>query len=198
MKDLWKKPAVKISATAVIVVALALLGLWLWSLRPPPEISFDFLDGRDITFGSMESWSSLPSGSHYSNVWKGCTLAADFNDICETAGAELKARGFEQAPFAPQNPRPRHYVRRGAFGESVSVYIWDGTVSLTYSTPDSSFYASPNREEHDYLNGRVNVMIVRGRLRLWPPQHFLYLLLRKSPPRAKIPQPPFGGSEAKK
>jgi len=42
MRRLWKKPAVKIPAAAVIVVALALLGLWVLSLRKPPVMFFNF------------------------------------------------------------------------------------------------------------------------------------------------------------
>jgi len=181
MKKRWKKPAVKITA-AVLVIALALLGLWISSLRPPPAISFDFLNGRDIT-ASVED---VPSSSHRRVIRYSYTLAADFTDVCLSADAELLALGYEPPSFV--GPTQRLYRKRVTFRDSGYVFIQNKRLT-TYSKPNAPDYSSFYSDEHDNREGRVIVDILHSRLRLWPPQHLLYGLKMRLQ-AAKIPPPP--------
>jgi len=170
MKRLWKKLVVKVSAAAVIVVALALLGLCVWFLRAPAITSFDFLKGRDITAGKRD----VLYGSDHRVTLYVCILAADFNDICLSAHAELMRLGYRPPTFT--GPTQRNYIKHGRYGESVSVLIREKRGHLVYSTPDSSDYPRFCDDGHDCNERWVNILISQKRLRLWPPRNLLYAL----------------------
>jgi len=201
MKKLWKKPAVKISAAAVIVVGFALLGLWISSLRTPPPISFDFLDGRVITVRIEED----PGSTHYRSIREVYSFEADFNDLCDAADTELVAFGFggygSSAAFSiPSVPTMRLYrISDSASGETTLVRIKKRTVFAKSPDPPlrpenfifrlkrsllsprlrPGFVTAdgPTLEQgYESKDGWVTVEILYFRLRSWPPQHLLYRL----------------------
>jgi len=186
MKKLWKKPAVRITAAAVIVVALALLGLWIWSLDPWPVKSVDFLAGREF-FRRIKNEKAIPS---YRIVTETCSFDADFNDICTRADAELLARGFKAVVHVPPRPGTRRYVlQKKPFGEWTSVTIYGGKrfdkFALKQSSQDPNDYGCG----YESRDGWVAVEVAGKQLQ----SNFLDTLLDRLKLRwqtAKLPPPP--------
>jgi hypothetical protein len=176
------KRSLKISAfgifLVILVVGLALLGLWISSLRTPPLMSFDFLNGRAITasfeYDSCESpfpvtgALGFPISPFYSWI-QYYSFEADFSDVCKAADAEFFALGFKAVTLSMGTCKLRLYTfSKAASGKTVVIY------------EKRRFVESPSAQLVQPLiaDGWVTVRYERWRIPLWPPRYLLYRLKR--------------------
>ncbi len=162
----------------VLVVGFALLRFWISSLRPPPLMSLDFLNGRAITANieydprkspfAVTAASGAPIYQYYSWI-QYYSFEADFSDLCKAADAELLALDFKAHISSMERQKLRVYILSKATS-SKTVVIYDRR----------RFVKSPSAQlpQPSVADGWVTVKISRGRLPLWPSRYLLYRLKR--------------------
>jgi hypothetical protein len=170
----------------ILVVGLTLLRLRISSLRPPPLMSLDFLNGRAIT-ASIESdprkspfavtaASGAPIYQYYSWI-QYYSFEADFSNVCEAADAELLTLGFRARTHSTEGYKYRVYIiNKATSSRTVIIFERQRFVGPpSTQLPTSSVAKMYRRERRD---GWVTVRIERYRLPLWPPRYLLYRLKR--------------------
>jgi len=167
----------------VLVAGLGPLGLWIWSLGPPPLMSFDFLKSRAVVAHVENDPRKSPFASihdYYSWV-QFYSFEADFSDVCKAADAELLALGFKTHTHSIEEYKQRTYVLDEAASSKI-VIIFDRQRFVGFPSaqlPKSLIVKAYGRERRD---GWVTVRVERGRLPLWPPRYLLHRLKRACRP----------------
>jgi hypothetical protein len=170
----------------VLVVGLTLLRLWISSLRPPPLMSLDFLNGRAITASieydprkspfAITAASGAPIYQYYSWI-QYYSFEADFSNVCEAANAELLVLGFRARTHSTEGYKYRTYMlNKSTLRKTVVIFDRQKFVGPpSAQLPTSSVAKMYRRERRD---GWITVRIERDRLPLWPPRYLLYRLKR--------------------
>ncbi len=162
---------------AALVVGLVLLGLWISSLRTPPLMSYNFLNGRALVARlEHDPRKSLFSSIHDYYSWvQWYSFEADFSDICKAADAELLALGFTARTHSIEEYKYRIYMLNEVnSGKTVIIFDRQRFVGPPSAQLQKSSITGAYRRER--IDGWVTIKISRGQIPSWPPRYFLYRL----------------------